>query len=175
MKSIAQSIDSLPLHLNLPLIRFNDALGESWAIPFQACTTWQAFKEMLTAVIFREQRPGFDRVIKNQFVLKIAKRNRDVPPSEWKKRIEPGMHIEQWMSVPELEVADSRACPFPECDGTPSDISRSPEEGTWYDYMPYSSDNSNRITYPWFYSLINPQQLKMPSLHHFKEALSEPD
>ena len=152
MKSIAQSIDSLPLHLNLPLIRFDDALGESWAIPFQACTTWQAFKEMLTAVIFREQRPGFDRVIKNQFVLKIAKRHRDVPPSEWEKRIEPGMHIEQWMSVPELEVADSRACPFPECDGTPSDISKSSlEEGMWYDYIPYSSDNSNRIIHGFIY------------------------
>ncbi|KAK4160655.1 hypothetical protein QBC43DRAFT_325015 [Cladorrhinum sp. PSN259] len=121
MRSLAQSIDSIPLHLKLPLIRFDDALGESWAIPFQACTTWQAFTEMLKAVIFREQRPGFHRVINNQFVLKIAKSHRDIPRWEWEKRIEPGMHIEQWMNVPEL-VTDLRGCPFPECDGTFSDI-----------------------------------------------------
>lgn len=40
MKRIARALEAIPLHLTLPIIRFDDALGESWGLPFQACTRW---------------------------------------------------------------------------------------------------------------------------------------
>ena len=40
MKKIIMAIDSIPLHLSLDIIRLDDALGESWGLPFQACQTW---------------------------------------------------------------------------------------------------------------------------------------
>jgi hypothetical protein len=41
MQSAIRAIEAIPLHLSLSLIRLDDALGESWALPFQACTEWQ--------------------------------------------------------------------------------------------------------------------------------------
>jgi hypothetical protein len=41
MKRMIRAIESIPLHLNLDIIRLDDALGESWALPFQACTKWR--------------------------------------------------------------------------------------------------------------------------------------
>lgn len=40
LKVITRAIESIPLHLTLPVVRLDDALGESWALPFQACTTY---------------------------------------------------------------------------------------------------------------------------------------
>lgn len=41
MKSLARAIESIPLHLSVDIIRLDDALGESWGLPFQACQTWE--------------------------------------------------------------------------------------------------------------------------------------
>lgn len=40
LRRIAEGIESIPLHLSLPIIRLDDALGVSWALPFQACTEY---------------------------------------------------------------------------------------------------------------------------------------
>jgi hypothetical protein len=40
IKRILRAIEAIPLHLNLDIVRFDDALGESWALPFQACSQW---------------------------------------------------------------------------------------------------------------------------------------
>jgi hypothetical protein len=40
MKRVLRAIDAIPLHLSLDIVRFDDALGESWALPFQACKHW---------------------------------------------------------------------------------------------------------------------------------------
>jgi hypothetical protein len=40
MKRVVRAIEAIPLHLTLDIVRFDDALGESWALPFQACTQW---------------------------------------------------------------------------------------------------------------------------------------
>ena len=40
MKRLLQAIEALPLHLTLAIIRLDDALGESWALPHQACQTF---------------------------------------------------------------------------------------------------------------------------------------
>lgn len=44
MRRIAEGIESIPLHLSLPIIRLDDALGESWALPFQACSDYTVLK-----------------------------------------------------------------------------------------------------------------------------------
>lgn len=41
MKEILGAIEAIPLHLTLPIVRLDDALGESWALPYQACQTLQ--------------------------------------------------------------------------------------------------------------------------------------
>lgn len=40
MKRMARTIEAIPLHLTLSILRFDDALGESWALQFQACAQW---------------------------------------------------------------------------------------------------------------------------------------
>lgn len=39
MKRLIRYVEAIPLHLSLPIVRFDDALGESWALPYQACQT----------------------------------------------------------------------------------------------------------------------------------------
>lgn len=41
IKQILRAINAIPLHLTLDIVRFDDALGESWALPFQACREWE--------------------------------------------------------------------------------------------------------------------------------------
>lgn len=41
MRQVIRAIEAIPLHLTLDIIRLDDALGESWGLPFQACTQWQ--------------------------------------------------------------------------------------------------------------------------------------
>jgi hypothetical protein len=41
VKKILGATEAIPLHLTLDIVRFDDALGESWALPYQACTEWQ--------------------------------------------------------------------------------------------------------------------------------------
>ena len=53
---------------------------------------------------------------------------------DWRTSIRPGMHIEQWMIVPELLV-ESKSCPFPDCTGTLSTDSELLREPTWYAYV----------------------------------------
>ena len=40
MKRLVGAIEALPLHLTLAIVRLDDALGESWALPYQACQTF---------------------------------------------------------------------------------------------------------------------------------------
>ena len=39
MKRLIRAIEAIPLHLSLGIVRLDDGLGESWAIPLQACRT----------------------------------------------------------------------------------------------------------------------------------------
>lgn len=41
MKRILRAIEAIPLHLTVNIIRFDDALGESWGLPLQACDSWR--------------------------------------------------------------------------------------------------------------------------------------
>ena len=39
MKRLVRAVEAIPLHLTVAIVRLDDALGESWALPYQACQT----------------------------------------------------------------------------------------------------------------------------------------
>ncbi|KAI1049793.1 hypothetical protein LB506_001937 [Fusarium annulatum] len=41
MKDMIRSIEAIPLHLTLDIVRLDDVHGESWALSLQACRTWE--------------------------------------------------------------------------------------------------------------------------------------
>lgn len=43
MKRLIRAVEAIPLHLTLAIVRLDDALGESWALPYQACQTLGVF------------------------------------------------------------------------------------------------------------------------------------
>lgn len=49
MKRIIRAIEAIPLHLTLDIMRLDDALGESWALPIQACQSWTVSDLTLSA------------------------------------------------------------------------------------------------------------------------------
>ena len=76
---------------------------------------------MLQTVVYNNKRPGFDQTMRGLYALKVAKSNREITNDTWENTIQPGMHIEQWMIVPDT-TSEARFCPFPGCSGTlPSD------------------------------------------------------
>lgn len=40
LKRLVRALEAIPLHLSLSIVRLDDALGESWALPYQACQTF---------------------------------------------------------------------------------------------------------------------------------------
>ncbi|KAG8674255.1 hypothetical protein FPOAC1_000219 [Fusarium poae] len=59
LKKIIKAIEAIPLHLTLDIVRLDDAHGESWALPFQACQTWDinelSWEGMITSGLHIEQ------------------------------------------------------------------------------------------------------------------------
>jgi len=39
LKRLLRAVEAIPLHLTLGIVRLDDAIGESWALPYQACQT----------------------------------------------------------------------------------------------------------------------------------------
>ncbi len=39
IKRLVRAVEAIPLHLTLAIVRLDDALGETWALPYQACQT----------------------------------------------------------------------------------------------------------------------------------------
>ncbi|UQC82685.1 uncharacterized protein CLUP02_08175 [Colletotrichum lupini] len=118
MKRIARAVESIPLHLSLDIIRLDDALGESWGLPMQACQTWQSFKNILTVVVYANERPGLNYIIQDQFQVTLAKTGRKiVENNQWTSLVNAGAHLQQAMIVPELPYMEG-ACPHSGCSGT---------------------------------------------------------
>lgn len=87
-------------------------------MPFQACQTWNSFTVILKVVVYGNQRPGLDYIIRGQFQLTLAKTGRSIgQPHRWNSTIRPGAHIKQAMAVPRLPISKD-ACPYPSCAGT---------------------------------------------------------
>ncbi|KAL6811872.1 hypothetical protein V8C40DRAFT_257667 [Trichoderma camerunense] len=99
MKRIIRAIEAIPLHLTLDIVRLDDALGESWALPIQACQDWRSFYNLLSTVVYTKDRPGANRTSTMQFALTMAKDGTELGEFNWARAIKPGLHIEQAMVV----------------------------------------------------------------------------
>ncbi|KAI1299458.1 hypothetical protein F5Y03DRAFT_250448 [Xylaria venustula] len=129
MRRIARAIEAIPLHLTLDIIRLDDALGESWALPLQACTTWESFRDLLLGVVYANGRQGTDRIKSNQFVINLAKTGQVIQRENWTDAVKSGLHIEQAMimsrkarsntTTPDRSnrAREKENCPYPDCTG----------------------------------------------------------
>ncbi|KAL7954942.1 hypothetical protein V8C34DRAFT_327744 [Trichoderma compactum] len=99
MKKIIRAIEAIPLHLTLDIVRLDDALGESWALPVQACQSWESFYNLLSTVVYTKDRPGANRIRTMQFALAMANGGTELGEFNWAGAIKPGFHIEQAMVV----------------------------------------------------------------------------
>ncbi|EMT62807.1 General transcriptional corepressor ssn6 [Fusarium odoratissimum] len=116
LKHIIRAIEAIPLHLTLDIVRLDDAHGESWALPLQACTTWESFNDMLQFVVYANNRPGADYITHNLFDVSNAKTGKHVDQNTWAMSVKPGFHVEQAMVVKRARSLES--CTDSDCPGT---------------------------------------------------------
>ncbi|KAJ0153818.1 Virginiamycin B lyase [Fusarium oxysporum f. sp. albedinis] len=116
LKHIIRAIEAIPLHLTLDIVRLDDAHGESWALPLQACTTWESFNDMLQFVVYANNRPGADYITHNLFDVSNAKTGKHVDQNTWEMSVKPGFHVEQAMVVKRAHSLES--CTDSDCPGT---------------------------------------------------------
>ncbi|KAF5585822.1 hypothetical protein FPANT_7376 [Fusarium pseudoanthophilum] len=110
------AIEAMPLHLTLDIVRLDDVHGESWALPLQACRTWETFKEILQFVVYPNERPGAKYIANNLFTVAQAKTGKEVNQETWETLIKPGFHLEQAV-VLKMNYWLER-CLDPNCNGT---------------------------------------------------------
>ncbi|KAI0377775.1 hypothetical protein F5Y04DRAFT_291644 [Hypomontagnella monticulosa] len=78
MKRLIRAVEAIPLHLTLDIIRFDDVWEQSWALPFQACSTWPSFQKILHKVVFG----SFKEIIEVQHCTMLPPHD-DMEPSNW--------------------------------------------------------------------------------------------
>ncbi|KAI1820856.1 hypothetical protein F4861DRAFT_545150 [Xylaria intraflava] len=118
MKHIARAIEAIPLHLTVDIIRLDDALGETWGLPMQACGSWGSFCNLLEAVVFANGRVGAHQVLNSQFTIALSKTGQEIQSWEWEKKITAGAHIEQAIIVSHTSSNTSERCLRAGCDGS---------------------------------------------------------
>ncbi|RSL68999.1 hypothetical protein CEP54_002571 [Fusarium duplospermum] len=116
LKRILRAIEAIPLHLTLDIVRLDDAHGESWALPLQACRTYDAFHDMLLLVVYANKRPGADLIAWNRFSIMMAQTGMELDDRAWEGFVKPGLHIEQAMVVPQASPLQGN-CVDPRCGG----------------------------------------------------------
>ncbi|KAH7199532.1 hypothetical protein DER44DRAFT_842526 [Fusarium oxysporum] len=116
LKYITRAIEAIPLHLALDFVRLDDVHGESWALPFQACRTWESFREMLQFIVYAKKRPGANYITQNLFALTQAKTGKGVDQETWETMVKPGFHVEQAVIL--KGTYSSKRCLNPKCAGT---------------------------------------------------------
>ena len=60
-KRLVRAVEAIPLHLSLGIVRLDDALGESWALPFQACLSEEVYAQFY---LLNEYLTNFQRASK---------------------------------------------------------------------------------------------------------------
>ncbi|KAK0749999.1 hypothetical protein B0T18DRAFT_322194 [Schizothecium vesticola] len=115
MKQVIQAMEAIPRQLDVDIVRLDDALGDSWGLPLQACTSWDSFSHILQNVV-SAGRPGLSRV--NTFVITLATSGGMMHEWNWEAFIKKGVHLQQAMVVFRGNTASSaNGCPFPGCSG----------------------------------------------------------
>jgi hypothetical protein len=104
--------NSLPMRLNLPIVKFTDALGETMALPYQLCQQWGTFR-LLLGVIF-DNKPGKSRVEMGQFLIMNARGGRLLREASWQHTIQKDDHLSMLIVLDNLRAKNGH-CPFPSC------------------------------------------------------------
>ncbi|KAK0702829.1 hypothetical protein B0H67DRAFT_449163, partial [Lasiosphaeris hirsuta] len=118
MKRVVRVIDAIPLHVDVDIVRLDDALGDTWGLPLQACRSWASFCNMLQHVVFAG-RPGLHRVTTGQFAITLAMSGVRIDQYNWETFIKSDIHI-QAMVVSRASTgkgSDPNTCPFSRCAG----------------------------------------------------------
>ena len=133
MKRLVRAVEAIPLHLTLPIVRLDDALGESWALPYQACQTfqvhtpfdvhsdcaepWQGFRQILRQVVFANGRPGAHHVELGRFVIRSIKNGVELNEDTWNSVVKERTHLTQAMIL-STDHKKIKECPFADCRGS---------------------------------------------------------
>jgi len=72
-------------HINLPIIKFTDALGDQIALPYNVCQNWSAFTNILKIVFM--DKPGKFRVDMGQYFIMQVRGGRLLQEANWKHQI----------------------------------------------------------------------------------------
>ena len=102
-------------HINLPIIKFTDALGDPMALPYQVCQNWSAFNNILK-IIFMD-KPGKSRVDMGQFLIMQARGGRLLQEANWKHQIKQNDELLMSIVIDELDVVEGH-CPYPSCNAS---------------------------------------------------------
>ena len=102
----------LPLKINLPIVQFTDALGDTIALPYQLCQKWATFRQLL-GVIFNNKQ-GKSRVEMDQFLIMNARGGRLLTKASWQHAVKQDDHLSMSIILDNLPAKDGH-CPFPSC------------------------------------------------------------
>ena len=102
----------LPMGLDLPLVKFTDALGVTMGLPYQACLTWSTFKGLI-GVIFTD-RPGKALVDSGMYQVIQAEGGKLLHKSTWEGSIKQDDHVSMSLVLQGLNAREGY-CPFPSC------------------------------------------------------------
>ncbi|MCJ1285648.1 hypothetical protein MMC26_004989 [Xylographa opegraphella] len=94
--------------IEMPHLRFDDPFGETLALPYQMCNTWQHFTRLLGAMF--EDKPGKRLVQRGSFMIMTAKVNRIIDSKQWEHAVRSGDHLSMSM-VLRRRTMDVQQCP----------------------------------------------------------------
>ncbi|KAK3314160.1 hypothetical protein B0H66DRAFT_594935 [Apodospora peruviana] len=94
-----QVIDAIPRHVDVDIVCLDDALGDTWGLPLQACRSW-------AHVVFAG-RPGLSRVTTSQFAITLATSSARINQYNLANIIKRDMHIQQAMVVSRANTGKS--------------------------------------------------------------------
>ncbi|KAL9062897.1 MAG: hypothetical protein Q9157_008556 [Trypethelium eluteriae] len=116
MSVITRLVGTISPHITPPIIQLDDACGQTWALPLQACSDWASFTNVLRAVVYPHGKPGHISIASERFVISHADSGRIIQPDAWKHLVRDRLHIENAMLVSE-QPANRNQCPYPNCFG----------------------------------------------------------
>ncbi|KAI9712012.1 MAG: hypothetical protein M1820_001720 [Bogoriella megaspora] len=99
LTQILEATSAIPLHIDLPVIRFEDVKGQTWALPLQACSSWGSFKRVLELVVYERDPQCAELVARGWYNIRTREKLQCLGPKNWGEKIRTGMHLCQSMQL----------------------------------------------------------------------------
>ncbi|KAL9087610.1 MAG: hypothetical protein Q9165_006534 [Trypethelium subeluteriae] len=116
MTDMMRLVSAISPQITPPIIQLDDACGQTWALPLQACSDWASFTNVLRAVVYPPGKPGYTSIALERFVISHADSGRIIQRNAWMYVVKDRLHIENAMLVTE-QAANRNQCPYPACFG----------------------------------------------------------